>query len=458
MSRLQGQSRSGVALPLQPSVAPPPATFRWVWDTLTRHALTLVTITVVGLCAVVYFKQNVLLPIAGLDNESDFSFYYRAAQAILHGQNPFENPGYFYPPIVAFLMAPFALTDYFTARWIWFVLSHVMLLTAAWAVWRAAGGGRIAMCCVAGVWALGGAAKESLDVGQIGALLVLTIAFAYTQRAKVSEVAVGIGFALKYIPGVMAVALILNRRRALVTLAWVALLGVLVPWLVLMAAFAGPSAPVSGGYWMGTPDMFSWSLPSVVLRVLDPLTRSTPFPPNWEFGHDAASLFLDPELRWVSVSTSLLTLGGGIAALLLVCRGKLTREQLPWATIGMVSLSLAAAPVCWAHYQLLQYPGVALLLAHAIRHGAWRRTGALIGCLALVYPFPHLALNNYHDQFSVWTTASPALLYVWTSVTPLACLGIFGVALWNVKLAGTTRNLDTEAPDSQAVEAVPTAA
>ena len=380
-----------------------------------------------------------------LSHESDFTVYYRAATAILNGQSPYENPAYFYPPVVAFLMAPFALTDYVTARWIWFLLSHGFLLSAGWLLWRAAGRGRMALCSIAGVWAFGGAARETLDVGQMGPLLVLIIVIAYTQRAQLREIAVGIGFVLKYIPGVLALALILNRRRAMVTLAWVTLLGVVLPWLVLLWAFPGEKAPVSGHYWMGTPDMFSWSIPSVVLRILDPYTRGASLPHNWEFGHEAALLQLAPALRWISVSAAIVTLSAGIVALLLVCRGRLSREQMPWAMIGLVSLSLAAAPVCWTHYQILQYPGVALLLIHSIHLRAWRMTAVVIACFALAYQFPQAALTNYYDQHGGWTDVSPAMLYTWTSVPAFACLGLFGLALWNVKIAGRQMSLEGDA-------------
>jgi len=368
-----------------------------------------------------------------LSSESDFSAYYRAAKAVLSGQSPYENPAYFYPPVVAFLTAPFGLTDYVTARWIWFALSQVFLLSAAWLLWRASGRSRIALCCIASVWAFGGAAQESLNVGQMGPLLVFLIAIALSQRGPLQDAAVGIGFVLKYIPGVLAVALILNRRRALVTLAWIVALGTILPWAILFWAFPGAKTPTSANYWMGTPDMFSWSIPSLLLRLLDPITPGASLPQNWLFGHEAAELHLAPALRWISASAAIATLGAGIVALLLVCRGRLTRLQVPWAMAGLVSLSLIAAPVCWTHYQILQYPGVALLLADSIRRRAWGMLAAVIACFALVYQLPQAILTAYHDQHSGWTTASPALLYVWTSVAPLACVALFGIALWKVR-------------------------
>ena len=71
--------------------------------------------------------------------------------------------------------------------------------------------------------------------------------------------------------------LLLGRRwRALGASTVVALAGVGLPWLFIWAFFAGAKAPVSAAYWMGTPSMFSWSVPSVVLRLLTPITRGAP--------------------------------------------------------------------------------------------------------------------------------------------------------------------------------------
>jgi hypothetical protein len=298
---------------------------------LGQHGANIVTIIVLGLCAFFYIRTNVLTPLPGLRSQSDFAVYYRAAKDVVSGTSPYENPAYFYPPLVAFLMTPFAFTDYVTARSTWFVLSHLVLLWAGWSLWRAWGRGRIGLCCIAFVWALGGAFKETLDVGQLSPLLVLSLAYAYTPRSKLQDAAVGIGFALKYIPGILAAALLLHRGwRAFLAFAGMAALGVLIPWGVLLWIFTGAKAPISAHYWMGTPALFSWSLPSVVLRLLSPLKHGGALPHDWEYGNVAVFLHLSPEWRWISTGTAIVTLAVGILILVLRCRGKLSSEQLPW--------------------------------------------------------------------------------------------------------------------------------
>ena len=395
---------------------------------------------IVAICALIYVRSNVAPPIPMLARPSDFSGYFHAAEDILHGKSPYNNPGFFYPLLLAFLMVPLALIDYVAARWVWFALSHLFLIGAAGLLWRAMGGGRIALCCVVCVWALGGAARETLIQGQLSPLLVLLLVAAYAQRGRLQGVFAGLGFALKYFPGIVTLPLLLGRRwRALAASAGVALAGVCLPWLILRSFFSGAHTPVSAHYWMGTPSMFSWSVPSVVLRLLLPIARGAPLPLDWEFGNDAATLHLGPRLEWISVATACAVFAAGMIALTSVCRGRLNRRQIPWAMAGLVALSLAVAPVCWTHYQLLQYPGAAMLLIAAIRRRDWLLAFATAASFALAYQLPERFLIAYHDTHSGWTTASPFTLYFWTSAPPFATLAIFVAALVMVRRTGAAR-------------------
>ena len=130
----------------------------------------------------------------------------------------------------------------------------------------------------------------------------------------------------------------------------------------------------------------------------------------------------------MSAGAAAAVLAAGILALIFVCRGRLNSRQLPWAMAGLISLSLAAAPVCWTHYQILQYPGIALLFARSIAQRDWSATVWTAAAFALLYPVPVAVLTVYYNQHG-WTAASPATLYIWTSVTPLACLGILALTL-----------------------------
>jgi alpha-1,2-mannosyltransferase len=384
-----------------------------------------------------YLNENLREQLPGIgDTPSDFTHYYQAARHVAQGLSPYSDSSYDYPPAVAFALTPLARMDYVTARRIWFAASHLFLLLAAWVMWRAVGGGLLAACSVAFVWAFGGAAGESLSLGQLGPLLVLLLALAYTRASAAQGIPVGMGLALKLIPGLLVVAILLRRDwRAMAGLAATVVVAALVPSAAIAHWNARQAYPVRADYWMGTPAILSWSVPSAVLRMLDPPRRGDKLPHGWEFGNGPEGAELSRARRLLSVSVAAGILLAGIGALVLACRGKLRADQVPWAAAALISLGVAASPISWTHYQVLQYPGLALLLHHALRRRAWMLSGATLVLGGLLYPLPVAVLRAYYRQFGAWTAASPATLYVWTSVAPLAALVLFGVLLWQVKRA-----------------------
>lgn len=260
-------------------------------------------------------------------------------------------------------------------------------------------------------------------------LLVLLLAAAYTDFSWRRGGALGAGFVLKYLPGAAALALILNRdRRALAVFFAVAAVGVLLPWAVLVACFPGPYAPLNPHYWMGTPHPQSWSIPSVALRIADPPRNDGHLPPNWEAGNRVDALHLSQKQALLSVMTGAVVLAVGVGVLMVLCGGKLTREQTPWAMTGLIALSLAAAPVSWTHYQVLQYPGIALLLGDSIRRHAWRSAVLVALLFVMLYPVPY-EVFRWFDRHGGLGIGSPAAIYFWTSVAPMASLGVFGVSV-----------------------------
>jgi hypothetical protein len=240
--------------------------------------------------------------------------------------------------------------------------------------------------------------------------------------------AAGVGAAFKFLPFVLMLPLSLSRdRRAVVSLLTSAALLTFVP-MVLLSSLEGPKSPGRAAYLLGTPAILSWSVPSTVLRVMDPPESNGKLPRSWEFGNSAASLHLPLAQQVASAASSLAVLLSGAIVLIWSSRGRLTREQLPIAMAGFLSLSLAAAPLCWTHYQILQYPGVALLLGLAVQRRRWKVAAVVLTCGALLYPIPVAALTHYYHQYG-WTAAVPWQLYLWMSATPAACLGIFGIAM-----------------------------
>jgi hypothetical protein len=77
------------------------------------------------------------------------------------------------------------------------------------------------------------------------------------------------------------------------------------------------------------------------------------------------------------------------------------------------------------HYQVLQYPGVTLLLIHAWRKRNWRALSITLFLAALLYPIPAQILWAYYLRYHAWTAHSLPTLYICTSVPPLASLALF---------------------------------
>jgi alpha-1,2-mannosyltransferase len=353
-----------------------------------RRIQRVAAILFLALCAACYFEINVLeqIPDGG---PQDFNVYYHAGQDVADGKTPYGDRGYLYPPLFALLMTPLARLSLIQAQWVWFLCSQVFLLAAAWVVWRAAGRGWIPACIVAFLWACGGAASENIGNGQVGTPIMMLLAIAYSGAGVGQGIAAGASACLKYFPGVLGVVFVLERNwRALAAFAATALAGLLIPWIVVAGFLEGPKSPANPYFWMGTPAILSWSAPSTVLRILDPARTGVPLSNNWLNGNDLGAIHLPIEQRLISVGVAGAVLILGFAAMFVVTRGRVTAPQAVWASAAMISVSLAASPICWTHYQILDYPGAALLLAASIRRRMWPTLGWAIVCLGFTYQIP----------------------------------------------------------------------
>lgn len=386
-----------------------------------------------ALCAAWYIQQNILnvLPTPA---PSDFRFYYYAAGKIVHGQSPYLIADYIYPPLLACLLTPIARFDYLTARWIWFIFSHACLLAAAYLLWRRVGRDLPAASVIAFVWSAGWVAQDSFATGQPDPLLVLLIVIAITSTALMQGVAIGAGFAVKLIPAVLGLLAPLNRnwRAFAATLASAAALFA-IPWGII-AFLDGPKRPSNTDYLFGTPCVLSWSFPSVALRIIEPPSRDGQLPNDWINGWDLPRLRLSTEQKVVSLAVSVTTFGVGLAGLLFKTRGRIHTDEIPIVGAALIALALAASPIAWWHYQAMQYPGVALLLIHAVRHRRWRLLAISIAPILFLYPIPDAVLRFYYHQQEQWPNA-PALMYIWTSVAPIASLSLFAVLLSRISRA-----------------------
>jgi len=285
------------------------------------------------------------------------------------------------------------------------------------------GRGWMAALVIAFVWSAGWAAQDGFPTGQPDPLITLLIVVACVSSGWLQGVAAGAGFALKLIPAVLGLLAPLERnRRALAGFFASAALLFAVPW-ALVASLRGPAKPANTDYLFGTPCVLSWSFPSLALRIFEPPDHSGQLPNDWINGWDLPRLHLSAGQKLLSFSVAVLVMAAGIAVLWFKTRGRLTPEQIPLAGTALVALALAASPIAWWHYQVLQYPGVALLLYSALRGRNWGRlAAAAIGALFL-FPIPAGVLRYYYGQ------RHAGLMYLWTSVTPVASLLLFALLL-----------------------------
>jgi hypothetical protein len=375
---------------------------------MPKRAVWLLGIVFLG--AYVYRNGLTVWPFL-LRSPGDFVHFHTAGRALLRGASPYAE-WLAYPPLLPFLMAPFGALDFQTARIGWFLVSHVCILGAALLLWRPLGADIAAFAAIAAVWALGGATQETLGLGQVTPLLLLLVAWAFrtdSVRPRRSAVALGLAAAVKLWPGLLLAAdLRPGRRRALLIGIGTAALGVAIPLVLLVTLAPPPWTPRNTGFWMGTPAPLNVSIPATALRLTYDRTGDQ-IPEDWQAGtHPRIEL---PAWRQaVTAGTAMATLLCGLTAILAF------RSRLHLLA-ALVALALLASPISWYHYQMMQFPGLALLAAEALRSRAW---GRLTGVTALEFA---LTRSEFRDLLAGW----PML--------PGVALVLMGMVLFGLLLA-----------------------
>jgi len=107
-------------------------------------------------------------------------------------------------------------------------------------------------------------------------------------------------------------------------------------------------------------------------------------------------------------------------------RGRVSRAQLPLTMASLTTLTLVAAPVSWTHYQVMQFPGMALFAGALALRGAWKKLGWALLCAAFIYPVPVTVLRAMvAANGDVWPN-TPMANYFWISTAPVAGLVLYG--------------------------------
>jgi hypothetical protein len=119
---------------------------------------------------------------------------------------------------------------------------------------------------------------------------------------------------------------------------------------------------------------------------------------------------------WLSAAMALAVLAA--AAIALRREGPGARGASALDLGLLTAAAIAASPVSWYHYQLGQFPALAMALDRRLAVGRWR-AGVLIAAfsVALTRAQPW-AFGRYVEAWG-WTAEAPAALWLTTSVGPL---------------------------------------
>ena len=265
----------------------------------------------------------------------DLQVFLRAASNVLDRVSPYAFHGdqtYAYPPLLAFLAAPFETLNAGVATLLWTLLSLAAIAATLWLL-----GVRDWRCyALAAVYPF---TRSAVDLGTVGPLLLLLVAAAWRWREQLvqSAIPVGAAFALKLFLWPLVVWLALTGRlRAGIVSVGLALAFALIPWAVI--GFAG-----IGDY------------PDVLRRLADEEATSS---------YSVMALAVRAHLPEVAgVVLSLLAAAALIAAAAWVSTRHDLRSERD-RDVAVLTLSLAAAlaasPIVWVHYFLVLLVPLAL--------------------------------------------------------------------------------------------------
>jgi glycosyl transferase family 87 len=388
--------------------------------------------------ALAYLVLDVLVPLRHvLAGTGDFRFYLGAGEMLLAGRSPYLLDYWGNPPLVAFLMAPFAALPR-TAAWVaWFAISQAATLFAAAWTWRAERDHPWAGVVVAATWVAGHALVVSLAEGQVNSLLVALLCVALwppARRHGVATIAVAVATALKLWPGILFLVDLLQRRfRVLVGGGLLAAALVVIPQGILALTCEGPMRPRYSEYWLGTPAFLNGSLPGTALRLREPLRAGEELPANWVVGNQTEKLRLTPADRAFSFGIAVATVLLGLALLLRVSRRVPGVEPWRWGS-ALVALALLAAPVSWPHYQVLQLPGTAALTLDWGTRRRWYALAGLWAAFLIAQWTEYFVMGPYLASFGT-RAGSPLAAWGLSTAPTLA-----GIALFACQLEGIRRD------------------
>ncbi len=319
---------------------------------------------------------------------SDFTVYYRAAEAVLAGQDPTRVEFYIYLPIFAVLVAPLALLPYAAALVLWQAASLAALvwITGRCARWCEGEGTRPWLAWVPLVACLR-LVDSNFSNGQANLLVLAAIVAGIDavmrQRDGRGGAWLGAAAAAKILPaGLLLVFVMRGRVRVVVTACLIVVGGLVLPALVL--GWSGNVAALEH-WWHTQPEPYlrggrallahrdyipGQSLTATAYRLLS----KTPITSSADPDTTAELVDLDPDtVKWIVRGIGFVSLAF-ITASLVVSRRRAARNALLREIALVMCFALILGPLVHkAHMVWLLVPYTLLFAGVPAGLGVWMR-------------------------------------------------------------------------------------
>ncbi|WFE39638.1 glycosyltransferase 87 family protein [Micromonospora sp. WMMD998] len=311
----------------------------------------------------------------------DFQMYLGAAHAFLDGEPVYQlgytslDLPYTYPPVTLPFITPLTWLDPRTALYGWNALGLLAMLGALYLTTGMLGHrgvrGRLGLAAAALALLLWTEPlQRNLSLGQINIFVLLLVVadLSRPDRSRFKGIGVGAATAVKLLPGLFVVYLLLTRRIRAAVVASATFAG-----LTLLGAIIQPGG--SYDYWL-TGRAFDSS------RVL--MTLGPRYGGNQSL-QGAVARVLDinePNNVWWLISVVVVAVAALALAVALQRQGE---ETMAMVVVGLTML--VVSPVSWSHYWLWIGPMLLVLVDVVRRAGGATRVLAGLVAVAAVLPF-----------------------------------------------------------------------
>jgi alpha-1,2-mannosyltransferase len=350
------------------------------WLARLRHVLILTLIAGALLVLLLQTLRQAYRP-----QGYDFTSYLLSAKALWEGGNPYKTGTtfeYIYPLFLAFVLIPLSMVPYWLANLLWFALSVSSLLFVCQALPKlaefemgATSDGRWLWPAAIVLAVLFSPIQNNLLNGQVNLIVLfcctMFLRSCARERSAVAAAWLGAAIAIKIVPGILVVFLLVRGRFRIV--AWTACFAAF--FCLLPAVVAGKNIV---GFYEHYWNWFFW--PSALGRV----------PPNGMFFSLRGTLqYLLPGVgatAWLRTIAQVVSLSA-LVAIDLAGRKSPPPQRDVWAFSTYLLGCLLLSPTAEIHHLVFAVPAVCLIAAKMLFGRRWptKTVVALAACFVLCF-------------------------------------------------------------------------